>query len=262
MIRIISVMVLCLFTMTSVYGADRPKAKEQDDLPYSFRLHSQSGDETFQADCTYHSSDTVICHFLGVRINAGGETEMASVVQGFRELAPQEQKQVQEGFAEDSADRLDTIKGLQDQLGDPMIGPKRKDTIRELLSAYQSGDFQKSIEAMARKDKRTCSVDTQSFSLDFKRIGTWKWVSNPGPGGLCNFVKVYELLGEPLRGDDGKILTLQWKMTETRVVADTTRPLCEGAEKELNKPTVWSWRYPDEYELSCDFVTFRSLAQR
>lgn len=75
-------------------------------------------------------------------------------------------------------------------------------------------------------------------------------------------VKVYELLGEPIREADGKILSVQWKMTETRVAADTTQPLCEGAEKELTVPTVWSWRYPHEYELSCDFVTFRSLAQR
>ena len=84
------------------------------------------------------------------------------------------------------------------------------------------------------------------FSLDCEKIGAKKWLSNPGPGGICQIVKIYELEG------DGSF----WNLTETRVTAGETKgPLCEGVTEELNKPTLWTWKNPSEWELPCDFIS-------
>ena len=65
---------------------------------------------------------------------------------------------------------------------------------------------------------------------------------------MCKILKVYEL-----RGSKYKFL---WEMIETRVTAgNTASPFCDGVEAEFNRPTIWSWQHPHEYELPFDFMS-------
>lgn len=231
----------------------------QDQPPSSFRIHSQSGNETFQVDCRPIQDDSVTCNFMGARINLGRDSEIPSQLKELDKLSSRERKQLQDEFAKDTRASTDLAKAMRDKLNDPNLGPKTKAFFQEWSGAYEKGDALKALELVVQKEKRTCTADTQSFSLTFQRIGKWKWVSNPGPAGLCNILKVYELNG---MSEKRTGFTNLWKMTETRVSADSTPSMCKGVEEELHKPTIWSWDNPSEYELPCDFIHFRLLIGR
>lgn len=239
--------------------AGTQREAEQDQLPSHFKIYSQSGNETFYVECRPVKADSVTCNFMGARINPGRDGETTSHKRDFDKLSPLERKQLQEEFARDARASGDTAKSTRDKLNDPNLGPKTKAFLQQYGAAYGKGDLPKVLELMAQRERQTCTADTQSFSLTFQRFGNWKWVSNPGPGGFCNILKVYELNGVSFRDEKGAIVTVQWKMIETRVAADSSQPMCRDVANELHKPTVWSWDSPSEYELPCDFIHFRSL---
>ena len=231
-----------------------------DEPPSIFRIYSPSGNETFQVDCRPLSTDSVTCNFMGARINpAERDGVIGSQLKKLYKLSSLERKQLQKEFASDATD---LTKAMKDKLNDPNLGPKSKAFFQESGAAYEKGDFTKVLQLLAQREKRTCTVDTQSFSLTFQRIGKWKWVSNPGPAGMCNILKVYELNAVSFRNEKRTLLNLQWKMIETRVAGDSTQPMCADVEQELHKPTIWSWDNPSDYELPCDFIHFRTLIAR
>ncbi len=226
----------------SAWASDTP-AEDSDRPPFFFTVYSPSGNESFKAECSSKRTSLVTCKFSGLRFHAP-----KTLAEGWKAewdaLSPQERKAEEESLS--SSDTLALVKSLKEKLKDSSIGPKTKLWLQHMISAFESKSPRNVIEASLSKDARTCSTFTQTFSLDFQKIGKGKWLSNPGPGGLCQIVKLYELQG------DG----LLWTMTETRVTAgETEGPICEGVTDEIGKPTVWTWKNPNEWELPCDFIS-------
>ena len=120
------------------------------------------------------------------------------------------------------------------------------------MADFRSGDPLRIMRALIVDGQiRTCSLSSQSFSLEFKKIGPRKWLHDTGPRGLCNIVKIYELSGQVIEN------SVAWSLTETRVSAGHTTGICDGVTEELNKPTVWGERQGGSFELPCDFVNLR-----
>jgi hypothetical protein len=231
--------------VTSNVSAGKQTQKIRDDSPTFFILYSANGNEKFQAECNPKTQNVVKCDFVGTRIK-----DPVKVLSEYERLSDKDKKEAQADFSKRvrSKDEQEMIEKMQLKLLDPSVGPKTKAMFKSMISAYQGGDFSQLSQVMIDRENRTCQVFVQSFYFEFKKIGLRKWLSNPEPGGRCKILKIYELTE-----DEEYDL---WQMTETRVTAGSTEGPCQSVGQELNKPTVWTWKNPSEYELSCDFLKF------
>lgn len=94
-----------------------------------------------------------------------------------------------------------------------------------------------------------CKVRTNTFEREFTRTpGRKKWISNPGPEGICDAVTVIVIEAE----ESGYL----WTYTQTRVTADTTSELCKGFE--FNVPVVYSWKALETVFADCKSIKFGS----
>lgn len=105
----------------------------------------------------------------------------------------------------------------------------------------------KAMTPIIEHAKDRCLVSYNSFDLTFKRAGARKWISNPGPVGLCNMLTVATIEHEP--NSDSL-----WTFTQTRVTADTESKLCK--DLIFNKPFTYSWKASTEALLNCRTVKF------
>lgn len=254
-----ALIILVLITIpTGMYSSfafgKEEKAGVKDEPPVLFVLHSASGNERFVVSCMPKDVGVVKCEFDGLRISP---PDTRKALEDFEKLKKMRDDVIaQDGEEEFRRQNLKyTKKQLEDmkkQLDDPSLGPKTKQNFREFIAAADSGDFFQEMGKFVLKEaSRTCSVSSQSFSLEFKRIGPRKWLHDTGPSGLCNIVKIYELSGES-RGNEKDFVF--WSLTETRVTAGRTSGICEDVTEELNKPTVWKQLYSSRFELPCDFA--------
>jgi hypothetical protein len=236
-----------LFGSSYAETGKRSDKKVRDDPPTFFIVYSSNGNEKFQAECSPMSREVVNCSFVGTRVNPPRNNE---TLNPYDKLSDEEKKQVEEDSSKVSLSKDDqeAIRKLEHKLFDPSIGPKTKEFLKALIAAYKEGDVVKVSKLHDEQEARTCGVFVQTFSLEFKKIGPRKWLSNPGPGGLCQIVKIYELT----RAETHDL----WQMTETRVTAGFTEGMCKDVPQALYKPTVWSWNNPQVYELSCEFMKF------
>ncbi|MGQ0811229.1 MAG: hypothetical protein ACT4OO_08390 [Nitrospiraceae bacterium] len=245
---------LAFFVMFPIRASADEKPEFVDDPPTYFKVYAKDGGESFTAWCKPKRTDTVTCDFMGLRFNPPNQKDVSGELQRLTDLRTNNVAEYDKEATSflDSDDREKMMDTIQHKIDEATTGTKTKAFLREMLAAYSSGDPIRFITLMDDKQKRTCGTFTQTFSLDFTRIGIRKWLSDPGPSGLCRMMKVYELTGE---GD----LSLLWTLTETRVTAgDTESPLCKGVKEELNQPIVWSWKSPGEFELPCDFISHNS----
>lgn len=230
-----------LLTCPSPVMAGKLADKKGDDSPNFFFLFSSTGNEKFQVECKQTGVEAVNCNFIGTRIKQPVKVDPQN-------LSDKEKREWQADLSKNSKEDRDRMTKMEEKLLDTSLGPKSKAYVKSFIEAYKTGDVERLHKIVIDKDSRTCQVFVQSFSLEFKKIGHRKWLSNPGPGGRCQILKIYELTGEESHN--------LWQMTETRVTAGSNEGICQDVEQELNKPTIWSWKNPQEYELACDFITY------
>jgi len=231
------------------YAIDSPT----DTPPTFFAVTSHHGEEHITGECSYTpTSGALHCDvhdvlFIPPDLQEITQEEQESQKQ-FASLTPEQLRKEKERFA-NSRGTLDPIK-RQRILN---RGPKTKEFYRLMDKALNEQDFSRAMAPGADHAKRTCKMLNQNFELEFKRVGPAKWLANPGPQGICNISKAYELERHP------KIETW-WKLTETVVsVGDTTAALCQGLGSEDKQVTTWSPEMDaatGEYELPCDFLSW------
>lgn len=238
------ILIALLCTYLQAEGAKQAEDKHRDDPPSFMLLYSSTGNEKFQVECSPKAKaiEVVNCTFLGARVDPFRTSVSASP---HDKLSEKEKQQIKAEFTKEDEQ---TIKAMEEKLSDLSTGPKTRDFWKSFIAAYKAGDASKIDNLLNEKKAHTCRVSTQTFSLEFKKLGPHKWVSNPSPSGPCQIVKIYELTENETHD--------LWEMTEIRVTAGFTDGNCKDVHKELQKPVVWSWKNPSEYELSCDFMTF------
>lgn len=103
------------------------------------------------------------------------------------------------------------------------------------------------MKELELKKIKSCRVWTNTFELSFKRVDVNKWLSNPGPKGICDFVNIATIEKEE-KSD------FLWNFSQTRVTGDTKSDLCKGFD--YNKPVVFSWKHPTQANVNCENITF------
>ena len=121
---------------------------------------------------------------------------------------------------------------------------KKKRSPKERRDCFIEGSIDQKRESL-----KSCRVSAAEFNATFKRVGERKWLYNPGPMGLCGAVTVIELQHEPESN-------LLWTFKQTRVsVGQSDDEICKHIE--VDKPVIYSWRYPNAAKLSCEKIDFR-----
>jgi hypothetical protein len=112
----------------------------------------------------------------------------------------------------------------------------------------------KLMEDLSEFDDKCCSIKIYTWKDKFQRTSQFKWMSNPGPEGLCNVVRVRTLE----TSDDYYLL---WKYSEVTVSVDFDKKrnnlgdqIC--SEIELNKPVVYSWDVPTDFIPNCECIKY------
>ena len=122
----------------------------------------------------------------------------------------------------------------------------------ESIKLFRGSTNRQLVKAAGAKmndlEENTCRVAMTRGQLVFTRVSERRWVSNPGPQGLCNVVGVQVLENDPA----GAFL---WKYTETTLSADVDKKACEFLKEGLNKPHGYSWDYPQTIAPGCKYMT-------
>jgi hypothetical protein len=129
-------------------------------------------------------------------------------------------------------------------------GSRRKQLFADLLKACSHGvnDVPSRLwRALSQIEQSTCRAWVDHFSLDFRKIGSGKWLYTQQQPSLAGTLKVYELTAE-----NGYPL---WTLTETRVTVGHK----EGeAVNPFTERKVWSWKNWNSYEIpgECRFISY------
>ncbi len=234
--------------------------------PPSFVLvSSKHGEERLQAECEPKGRKTVSCKFVDVTIVgpdskkiAGEEektkAELAALEKDPDKLTAQERECERTKLAQKEKGEHSPQEQMEQRIREIEAGPKESDFMRELArpaDACSIADQQHMTAVLFDHERRTCTLLVNTFSLEFTRIGPRRWLSDPGPQGACNLVRVYELTGGEQKSE------ALWTLSEkTITVGETKSFLCKGMDKEAGQQETWSWQNPDEFELPCEFVDY------
>jgi hypothetical protein len=220
-----------------------------DKPPSFFSVVSRHGEEHLTGQCVTKGSDTLTCTIEDLQFippdlkKIEGEQEELQ-----KELAAAKPDELRrEGDKFFGMPKPPLAKRLYDQRMSGG-GPKTREYMRLQDKAIAAKDMSQIFSIEADHEKRTCKILTQTFPLEFKKVGPGKWFANPGPSGPCNIATAYELERYP-------DIRPWWTLTETIVSVGNTTGLCEGLGTEAKQVTVWSPEM-NEFELPCDFISW------
>ena len=231
------VLLIAATTLCSVLLAAAPvkaaDAARRHSVPTAFQVFSDAGNESLQAECTQEAGNNVSCKFVDFAFVVPDAKRIDRESQQLREFRDQRSREIRPRAAPaplplDAKGR----EAIQRRIENPLTGPKTKDFLRQLLD-LPTDEFA-AASVMLNHDSRTCHVVVQTFDLSFTNIGPGKWLSNPGPTGLCKVMKVQELTAEPN-------YDVLWTLTETTVaVGNTDPPLCSALAATVNQREVFA----------------------
>lgn len=103
------------------------------------------------------------------------------------------------------------------------------------------------LNAITESEKNSCNIRSNVFTLEFKRTASNKWISNPGPTGICDRVKVVTIEHEP---DN----TTLWRYSQTIAASKSNDPICKHFTAGFT--TIFSWQAVRESQIDCKVVKF------
>lgn len=119
--------------------------------------------------------------------------------------------------------------------------------IKRISVTKDKASYKKEMIDLVNISDSTCHISSYSFDLQFTRIAKNKWISNPGPQGLCNVVKVATLENTP----EHPIL---WTFSQITASADVDK-FCNIAK--VGDGIVFKWDAPKLYKFDqCKYLEF------
>lgn len=97
---------------------------------------------------------------------------------------------------------------------------------------------------------RDCLIATNQFTVQFKRVNKFKWVSNEGPKGICNIVNVTTI-------ERDKSSEYLWNFTQVRADADKEGIMCK--DLEINNPIKYSSHFGTSFKMECPAISFSPI---
>lgn len=243
----ISAFLVLLAAPSALLGADPEKSPDR--LPKFFFLGSDSESGVMSMQCQGKPPyERITCEFTQLGVRKGDE---ASFKKSEATLAASLEAESEADLRKEVETLRSNAALMRDRAKTLSVPEKRAWYTRYLQyvdAVSRCRDKACIVSEMLRhnqEDRDTCTVWGHHFSAEFDRVGPDKWISNPGPQGLCNVVTVQTLEREPNE-------PLLWTFTSSRVTADKDKP-CD----EL-KPTrsVYSWKTPSALAMQCNTINF------
>ena len=244
-------LVLLLLLIAVAASSSRAGDSSTDKPPTFFAVNSRHGEEHITGICSVQAADLLNCKIHDLQFIAPDLQKITHEQEEFRKtlgsLTPDQLHKEEERIFSSP----NTPGPIDRRIRDERIsngGPKTKEFYQLMTKAGTEKNLAEFVAASTDHAKRTCKILNQTFELQFKKVGPTKWLANPGPEGLCNISKAYELERHPEVG-------AWWKLTETIVSVGDTTGVCKGLGSEEKQVTVWSPEM-DEYELPCEFISW------
>ncbi len=252
----IGIFIFFIIIYCSVVIADESEKQKNDELsaPPHFRMiGSTTGNSVLSMQCEGKAPyEEIQCHFTQIRFRKMTEEEK----QKFRkENVMRHEKMTQKEFTDYISvltDPNDLNKIEERAVKAPTFEKKAYlkdalDNFKFIASAKNKDQLKEALKKMNQMEEDTCSISLHEADSTFRRVTRNRWISNPGPVGLCNVIRVQTLENTPE-------YPMLWKITET-VVSSDNDGLCEGIQSD--KPTIYSWEAPTSVMLGCKYLSFR-----
>lgn len=244
------ILVLLLFAATPVFA--ETESKDITEPPYFDFMGSIGNNSAMSMKCYGEAPfQELDCAFTQVMISATSAKDLAErkaeVIKDLDKVQQNDIKSMKKGLS--SAD----MEKLQGRMKNAT--PEQQAYVQDLMpilkaltSSNDKVSLKKVILDQQDMEGATCSITLNTFDLHFSRISKNKWLSNPGPAGLCNVVRVSTL--ENL--EDHPNL---WTFTQTTVTADKDAT-CQNWI-DVGATFVASWDSPRAFKFGqCKYIQF------
>lgn len=138
--------------------------------------------------------------------------------------------------------------------------------IAKALSDYCDKPTEEAFLSVVRvghdKDRRTCSVSSNSYKQSFRLVsepaGRSVWVTQSTPDGPCGLVQLSRF--EPEETKIGNTSFTNWIYVARKAITNPSAELFPGAKcSGLDEtPYTYDWR-SKEHQMSCDYIQFSPL---
>lgn len=120
---------------------------------------------------------------------------------------------------------------------------------KNMVKVKDKASYAKAQADLYDLQSATCTISVKTFDQHFTRVSQDKWLSNPGPVGLCNVVRIATLEKTP------DIRSPLWTYTETVVTADQDETCKEWVK--VGKTYISSWNAPRTFKFeTCKYIEF------
>lgn len=259
-IPILIIITICFYPFQVLYGEEKSTTRHLIKPPSFNNLGSTENNGILQMECEGQKPDykNIDCMFTQLLLMKKSEKELKELRDKrkleYKEIKEEEIKELKKSFSKKM------ITKERRELLDSMTPEKRKysDLMWTYLEKYGKSktlsESVKIIEDMTEFHEKCCSLIINKWKQKYERISNFKWMSNPGPQGFCNIVRIGTIESK----DDSYLL---WKYTQITVSVDYDKKsddvidqYCSGIE--INKPTIYSWDIPTELIIECSCITY------
>ncbi len=238
-------------------------AENKDEMiraPHFFALGKVGSNDVLKMECEGQKPlySNINCVFTHVIISKKTEIELAKERNRRQaELSKMTSKDVEQmknilKQQKITKERLDLLNALTPE--------KKKYSDKVLAMTQDSAKSKNKTEAFniindfEEFDNQCCSIRVTTWKEEFQRVSQLKWISNPGPQGLCNVVRI-----KTLETDNDHYLL--WKFTEITVSADYDKTRNDMFDKicadiKINQPTIYSWDVPTDMIMNCQCIKY------
>ncbi|OQW62999.1 MAG: hypothetical protein BVN29_17570 [Nitrospira sp. ST-bin5] len=238
--QIVTILLLFITTLYASSGEAAPPGIQYP--PREFSLYSTNSSERITLSCTPVSPETIDGSLSLLQIAPPNIQEIETATQRGIEMAQQNPEWNADLFNRARVNILEMMK-------DPAIGPKRRQFLIDLESAYASKDPTKAYKTIAGFEKQVCKVTAQQYSLRFVKISPTRWESHPKPTGLCNVNRIYHLTERQ---------ESEWELVESTTDSDS-ESFCHELNKAIKGDQSWKTTNSYLHEPPCEFLEFRNV---
>lgn len=247
--KLLLLVALSLSSFTPQAQTERKSSEQMP--PRYFTVGTFSSDTTLKFDCELITTTEVACDVLMVAVRRMTDDQKAKAKAELAQLDTASDLDIQNAIKTFAAFDAKTLQRRRSQ-----ATPAQAAYLADFLTAIQAAQAatdRRSLKAAIAKmnglEENSCRISFERIGRPtFQRVGPNRWLSNPGPQGLCNVVTVQIL-------ESSSEHQLLWKLTQTTVSAETERPSCRFLKNTLNKPEVYSWDYPKNLSPGCKYLT-------
>lgn len=233
--------------------------KKMITAPQFFNLGKANGNDILKMECQGQGDEysNIDYDFTQVSVIKKTESELAAE----REKRKQEYSKITDKEFKEGKKKFKPEISKERRILLDSLTPEKKKYVDKLSSFLENMDRSKNkaelikaLEEASEFEDRCCSIRINTWKEQFQRTSQFKWISNPGPQGLWNVVRISTLESN----DDNYLL---WKYTYVTVSADCDKKrnnlfdkIC--AEIELNKPVIYSWDIPTDSISDCQCIKY------